>query len=85
MDSFFILYKMTFKVFENLKILQNLGIKLESRQSTVSVVSNGITLKKHFLKFVFILREKTNPISNSALLCYATKSPKLKGQIDFEN
>ena len=31
MDSFFILYKMTFKVFENLKILQNLGIKLESR------------------------------------------------------
>ena len=28
MDSFFILYKMTFKVFENLKFLQNLGMTL---------------------------------------------------------
>ena len=31
MDSFLILHKMTEQVFENSKILQNFGIKIESR------------------------------------------------------
>ena len=48
MDSFFILHKMTLKVFKNLKILQNLGIKLESRHFTAESVPNkgGVTSEK---------------------------------------
>ena len=42
MDSFFILHKMTLKVFKNLKILQNLGIKLESRQYFLIMLRNDM-------------------------------------------